>query len=438
MDHSKGRSPKRQKTSGADSSIVPTENLRNVVTSIVNETEAIDLHTHLFPSSHEDLFVYGIDELLTYHYLIAEFFAVAHEDVTPKSFYEMSTRDQANIIWKELFIKRSPLSEACRGVLTTLNELGLRDLVTKRDLDGVRAWFEKQTPETYEKLVFRLSKIKYAVMTNIPFETKEAKHWMMRKPVSKFYKSALRLDPFLKNDWNTVCETLKKQGYPLTIKGARDWTRYWCDKINPVYLMASTPFDFTYPEKKSSMSCPSNSLLKDVMLHIAKERNLAVALKLGAKRGVNPSLRTAGDGVVPVDLSSLERLCKDFPEIRFCVTVLSRVNQHQLCVLAQKFRNLHLYGCWWFLNNPSMIQEITSMRLEMLGLSFTAQHSDCRVIDQLIYKWRHSRTIIADVLTEYYEKLCRNSGWIVTKSEIERDVWELMGGSFEAFLNGYK
>ena len=85
-----------------------------------------------------------------------------------------------------------------------------------------------------------------------------------------------------------------------------------------------------------------------------------------------------------------------------------------------------------------MIQEITSMRLEMLGLSFTAQHSDCRVIDQLIYKWRHSRAIIADVLTEYYEKLCRNSGWLVTKSEIERDVWQLMGGSFEAFLNGYR
>ena len=85
-----------------------------------------------------------------------------------------------------------------------------------------------------------------------------------------------------------------------------------------------------------------------------------------------------------------------------------------------------------------MIHEITSMRLEMLGLSFTAQHSDCRVIDQLIYKWRHSRTIIANVLTEYYEKLCSNSGWIVTMEEIKRDVWELMGGSFEAFLRGNK
>jgi len=360
--------------------------------------------------------------------------------MTPKTFYSMSTRDQANAIWKELFQRRSPLSEACRGVLTTLNELGLGEMVRERRLDEIRKWFEKQTPEMYENLVFRISKIKYAIMTNIPFETKEAKHWMMRKPVSKHFKSALRLDPFLKNDWSTVCETLKKQGYPLTLKGARDWTRYWCDKIDPVYLMASTPYDFEYPEKASTtsnMSCPTNSLLVDVMLYIAKERNLGVALKLGAKRGVNPSLRTAGDGVVPVDLSSLERLCKNFPDIRFCVTVLERGNQHQLCVLAQKFRNLHLYGCWWFLNNPSMIREITSMRLEMLGLSFTAQHSDCRVIDQMIYKWRHSRTIIADVLTEYYEKLS-DTGWVLIENEIARDVWQLMGGSFEAFLTGYK
>ena len=30
-------------------------------------------------------------------------------------------------------------------------------------------------------------------------------------------------------------------------------------------------------------------------------------------------------------------------------------------------RNLHLYGCWWFCNNPSIIAEMTAMRLEMMG-----------------------------------------------------------------------
>ncbi len=72
-----------------------------------------------------------------------------------------------------------------------------------------------------------------------------------------------------------------------------------------------------------------------------------------------------------------------FPDTKFIATVLARENQHELCVLARKFRNLHIFGCWWFLNNPSLIDEMTRMRLELLGLSFTPQHSDARVLDQL-------------------------------------------------------
>jgi hypothetical protein len=43
------------------------------------------------------------------------------------------------------------------------------------------------------------------------------------------------------------------------------------------------------------------------------------------------------------------------------------------------------------LNNPSLVEEITRMRLEMLGMSFIPQHSDARVLEQVIYKWRSSR-----------------------------------------------
>ena len=60
-------------------------------------------------------------------------------------------------------------------------------------------------------------------------------------------------------------------------------------------------------------------------------------------------------------------------------TILARENQHEACVLARKFRNLHIFGCWWFTNVPSLVQEITRMRLELIGLSFTPQHSDARI-----------------------------------------------------------
>jgi hypothetical protein len=114
--------------------------------------------------------------------------------------------------------------------------------------------------------------------------------------------------------------------------------------------------------------------------------------------------------------------------------MLSRENQHELCVTARKFNNLLLFGCWWFLNNPSIIEEMTRERLEMLGLSFMPQHSDARVLDQLIYKWTHSRKIIADVLADKYEDLA-DAGRKISEEDIRRDVADLLGNVFDRFCS---
>lgn len=81
-----------------------------------------------------------------------------------------------------------------------------------------------------------------------------------------------------------------------------------------------------------------------------------------------------------------------------------------------------------------MIQEITKMRIEMLGTGFTAQHSDARVLDQLIYKWAHSRSVIAEVVAQEYAKL-NESGWIMKRAEIRRDVNRLFGASYGEFMS---
>jgi hypothetical protein len=153
---------------------------------------------------------------------------------------------------------------------------------------------------------------------------------------------------------------------------------------------------------------------------------------LVVKRAVNPQLKLAGDGVGLSSLSALQNLCAGYPENKFMATILARENQHEACVLARKFRNLHIFGCWWFTNVPFLIDEITRLRLEMLGLSFTPQHSDARVLDQIIYKWQHSRRVIARVLVDKYSDLAQ-TGWQVSRAEIERDVKDLFGGAFERF-----
>ena len=57
------------------------------------------------------------------------------------------------MIWNELFINRSPISEPCQGVLTTLNELGLEKYVETKNLQKIREWIEKFSIEEYVDLV---------------------------------------------------------------------------------------------------------------------------------------------------------------------------------------------------------------------------------------------------------------------------------------------
>ena len=93
------------------------------------------------------------------------------------------------------------------------------------------------------------------------------------------------------------------------------------------------------------------------------------------------------------------------------------------------------FGCWWFLNNPSIISEITRERLELLGTGFIPQHSDARILEQLIYKWQHSRDVITESLCESYERLLQ-SGRAVTRKEIERDVTRMLRGNFLQWVGG--
>lgn len=440
--------PRAKKAKVENGCIESPEELERVVRDAVNNVDAIDVHTHLFPPSHGPLMLWGIDELLTYHYLVSEFFMVAPMDITYDSFFALSKAEQAALIWEHLFVKRTPVSEAQLGVLTTLSKLGLQTEITARDLPAIRAWFAKQDPESHVEAVYRLAKIKYVVMTNIPFDPREAEHWLgpsgtFEDPVEQsfntnMWKTALRIDPLLKGDWGTITACLAQVGLPETFDGAKDYLRQWAKVYGAIYLMASTPADFCYgpaDQPKEPDWPTATELIDKVMIPVAEELALPLALKLGAMRGMNPNLNPVGggDGVVVADVEPLRELCSKNPNVKFLATFLSRVNQHEVCVMGQKFRNLHIYGCWWYCNNPSIIDEITRMRMEMFGTAFTAQHSDCRILEQLVYKWTHSRVVIANILVEQMQKVLA-TGWKITKTEIERDVWQLFGGSFEQFM----
>ncbi len=92
------------------------------------------------------------------------------------------------------------------------------------------------------------------------------------------------------------------------------------------------------------------------------------------------------------------------------------------------------FGCWWFVNNPSIVEEITRERIEMLGTSFIPQHSDARVLEQVIYKWANMRRTLAPILSENY-RLLSEDGRGVTRADIQRDVTRLFRSNAESWMN---
>src|SRR5687768_10027435 len=135
--------------------------IEKVVTRALAEQPVLDMHTHLYPPSFgtpvpnpsgkadpTGLMLYGVDELVTYHYLIAEVFRVVPATKLPyETYWRMSKREQADHIWKHLFVERTPISEACRGVLTTMAKLGID--VSDKSLGPARKWFSQQDPSKY-------------------------------------------------------------------------------------------------------------------------------------------------------------------------------------------------------------------------------------------------------------------------------------------------
>src|SRR5690242_311827 len=85
---------------------VAVENLGAVVEGILGSTPFIDIHTHLFPPSFGDMGLWGIDELLTYHYLEAELFRSSA--ISPEEYWTLGKTARADAVWRELFVENTP------------------------------------------------------------------------------------------------------------------------------------------------------------------------------------------------------------------------------------------------------------------------------------------------------------------------------------------
>jgi hypothetical protein len=154
------------------------EDFRAAVHETVATAPVLDMHTHLFAPQFPNLNLSGIDELLTYHYLIAEYFRVS--DTPVEAFWNMDKRSQADLIWDALFVRNTPLSEAACGIVTVLTEFGLDPYAT--DLRQAREFFAAQNPSRHLDNILRRAGVTEVVMTNDPFDEAELQYWDRHPP----------------------------------------------------------------------------------------------------------------------------------------------------------------------------------------------------------------------------------------------------------------
>src|SRR4051794_24433817 len=142
--------------------------IQDAVDSVLDAQPVLDMHTHVYPprfgtpvpnargtTDPSGLMLWGVDELVTYHYLIAEVYRVVTPDKLPYEQYcAMSNSEQADHIGKPLFVEPPPISEACRGILTTLQKLSLDPAA---GLPRLRRYFAEQDPDGYVDHVMELT-----------------------------------------------------------------------------------------------------------------------------------------------------------------------------------------------------------------------------------------------------------------------------------------
>ena len=421
------KSPNRKEAPSSARRLKPAE-IADEVQDVLGSTPVIDIHTHLYSPAFGKIGLWGIDELLTYHYLEAEFFRSS--DLAPEEYWKLPKTERADAIWKALFVENSPISESTRGVVAVLSAFGL-----PTDASGLqegRRFFAAQSVETHIQKVFEVAGVSDVVMTNDPLDPEERAVWMggggQNHPQ---FHAVLRLDRILWG-WPQHWRQLAGEGYAVdehasgkSVSEVRRFLAEWHQRMRPLYMAVSLADTFRFPDESIT-----SKLLSEAVLPSCREFGLPMSLMIGVRRQVNPRLRLAGDAVGKADLGAVENLCRSFPENRFLASVLSRENQHELAVYARKFSNLMPFGCWWFLNNPSIVEEITRERIELLGTSFIPQHSDARVLEQVIYKWQNTRRTLAPILANSY-RLLHADGAEITRQKLQRDVDRLFRANFE-------
>lgn len=129
--------------------------------------------------------------------------------------------------------------------------------------------------------------------------------------------------------------------------------------------------------------------------------NLPFDLMIGVNRGVYRDGVYQGRDLFDqrTSLNQFAELFNHFPEVTFCVSVLSAAQQHELASYAWIFPNVLPHGHWWYTNLPPYIEP--DLRARLAGVPKTkllGYYSDAYKLEFVLPKFNMYRRVLAEVL----------------------------------------
>lgn len=113
-------------------------------------------------------------------------------------------------------------------------------------------------------------------------------------------------------------------------------------------------------------------------------------------------------------LHAFAELFNHFPQVRFCISVLSSPQNQELASYAWIFPNVYPFGHWWYANAPAYIETDLRARLEVVPVSkLLGFYSDAYKLEFILPKFAMYRRCLARVLARHF---VIERGWSETRA----------------------
>jgi glucuronate isomerase len=156
------------------------------------------------------------------------------------------------------------------------------------------------------------------------------------------------------------------------------------------------------------------------------DHQLPFALMIGVHRRVYRSGVYQGQDLFDqrTSLHAFAELFNHFPQVCFCISVLSSPQNQELASYAWIFPNVYPFGHWWYANAPAYIENDLRARLEVVPQSkLFGYYSDAYKLEFILPKFAMYRRCLARVLARDF---VMDRGWSEAKAlELARGLlWD--------------